>query len=122
MAQIPGNAAGYVDAHATAPTIAAGAALGTGPTVALSTGANDLAGTCTLTTGTGPVAGVAATITFGEAYASAPRAVVISRADAVDTAAPNVSVGTIAAGSFIIRFGVAGAASTAYKVTYTVVP
>jgi len=51
-----------------APSIAAGAAAGTTPTVAIGAGSNDLGGTIEITTGTSTTTGTLATITYGDAF------------------------------------------------------
>ena len=57
---------------AAAPTVAAGTGAGTGPTIAVSTNSNDIAGQVTLTTGTSPTASATIwTLTFNTAYATA---------------------------------------------------
>lgn len=63
----------HVGSNSSAPTIAAGTAAGTSPTIALVT-ANDQAGYITLTTGSTPAASATvATVTFNSAWAVAPK-------------------------------------------------
>lgn len=54
------------------PSIAAGLAAGTSPTVSMSTNSTDLSGRINVTTGTAPTTGVLAVITFSFAYSTAP--------------------------------------------------
>lgn len=67
---IPISAAHFVGAVVSAPTIAAGAAAGSSPTISIA--GTDAAGQITLTIGTTPLTGVLATVTFNLAYISAP--------------------------------------------------
>ncbi|MBV8865803.1 MAG: hypothetical protein JO210_10455 [Acidobacteriaceae bacterium] len=55
-----------------ASTAAAGTAAGTSPTISVDAGSNDNRGSLTLTTGTSPATGTLATVTFGNAYQTAP--------------------------------------------------
>jgi len=48
------------------PSISAGAAAGTGPTISVGAGSNDLAGTIVLTTGTSATTGAICTVTFAQ--------------------------------------------------------
>lgn len=103
-----------------APTIAAGSAAGTGPTVAVS--GTDLAGTVSVTTGTSPGTGTVATVTFNVAFGSAPRAVMLTPANAATAAAvADWYAGTATTTTFVLGAGVALAASTAYVWNYLVV-
>jgi hypothetical protein len=52
------------------PTVAAGAAAGTSPTVTLTNTPNDAAMTLSVLTGTGPATGTLATVTFGQTWPS----------------------------------------------------
>ena len=54
------------------PTVSAGAAAGSSPTISVDTGSNDNAGSITLTAGTSPTIGTLAIVTFGSAYQNAP--------------------------------------------------
>lgn len=115
------GATGHVrSTQATAPTIAAGAALGVTPTVAVATGSTDTAGTVQLTAGTVPTTGIAATITFNKTYPAAPKAVLIS-ATRTGAAALYALVSNVAAATFDISFDVAPSASTRYDFTYLVI-
>jgi hypothetical protein len=68
---------------AAAPTIAAGAGAGTGPTVTVGAGSTDQSGTISVLTGTTPTGSnaIVCTVTFRTAYATSPRAVLITPAN-----------------------------------------
>jgi hypothetical protein len=98
-----------------APTIAAGAAAGTGPTVSVDLG-NDLSHQITVTTGTGPTTGTLCTVTFGSALdAGLFTGVTFSPANA--NAAGEVAkwyVGSAGNTSYTIACATAPTASTTY--------
>lgn len=106
--------------QATAPTKAAGAGAGTSPTVALVAGSTDEHGQLTVTTGaSGSGAGSFATITFNQAYGSAPVSVIVSPNDAASALLnPYASATTTV---LTIGVGTAPASATAYKFNYLVV-
>lgn len=79
----PATAAGAV------PTVAAGAGLGTGPTVAIA--GTDRAGTLTLTPGTTPAAGVQATTTFIGTWPQSPKIMLVPTNAAAQAAGVYVS-------------------------------
>jgi hypothetical protein len=62
---------GHILTSGDTPSIVAGTGAGTGPTVSVT--GNDVSGTVTITTGTGTTDGLLATITFVNAYGSAPK-------------------------------------------------
>jgi hypothetical protein len=69
------------------PTIAAGAGAGTSPTVSVVPPSSDGAGHVSVATGTSPSASaVVATVTFGVAFAAAPRSVLLRPANAAAAA------------------------------------
>ena len=105
---ITGNSSGTT-------TIVAGANAGTGATVSIT--GNDTSGTITVTTGTGPTAGVLATVTFAGAYASAPNVVLTPKGNAAATIQYNYGSATT---NFTLNSGNAPAASTAYTYSYMV--
>lgn len=76
----------YVADGAGSPTIAAGAAAGTGPTVTVSNGSSDMAGTITVVVGTSPASGALCVVSFHDAYASPPRAVQLEPMNSVTAA------------------------------------
>lgn len=108
------------------PTIAAGAGAGTTPTVSVTAGSGDVNGSINVTTGTTPsAAAVVATVTFGTAYAAAPKTVILFPANA---ATANLStyggpfVGAITTTTFTVDVGtIALPASTALKWYYLVI-
>ena len=111
---------------ASTPTIAAGAGAGASPTVAVS--GNDAAGVISITTGTtATTSATLATITFGTAYASAPRAVHLTPANAATAALAQaatvyVDLASLTATEFLLKTnGTAPADSTAYKWFFSVV-
>ena len=99
------------------PTIAAGTAAGTSPTVSIT--GNDQHGVISITTGTAPTTGILATITFGNAWSSSPLTPVIGPATGnaggsgvfVDPA----DVGTT---TWKLRTSAALSAGTSYKFAY----
>ena len=121
----PGRTAGNAVAHlksgqSVAPTIAAGAALGTAPTVAVRAGGTDAAGMVELTAGTSPTTGVAATVTFRSPYFTAPKCVVLGNAR-TGSAARQAYVSSTTTTTFVISFDVAPTASTRYDFYYWIV-
>lgn len=108
----------------TSPSIAAGAGAGTGPSASIT--GTDLSGEITITTGTSvPGGGTFFTVTFEEAFGTAPRSVVMTNADAdagailVGVRAPYVS--SITTTTFVVTAGaVAFADSTEFKFYYQV--
>ena len=62
-----------------APTVAAGTAAGTSPTVSVA--GTDEFGVVTVTLGSSPTTGTLATVTFAEAYASAPICIAVTQND-----------------------------------------
>ena len=111
-----------VDGHVSTsnlavPTIAAGAAAGTGPTVSIT--GNDQQGVITVTVGTSPTTGILATITFGSAWGTVPSTPVIGAATAnAGAAGVYVDPADMATGSWKLRTGTALTASTTYKFAY----
>jgi hypothetical protein len=108
-------------------TIAAGTGAGTSPSVVTITG-NDVCGIINITTGTSPAAGAAtmATITFANAYANAPKAVLLTGGNALaaELAGKSMGVTSITTTTFVFGSGTgaaAVAASTAYAWYYLVI-
>lgn len=113
--------AGHIESatiYDAAPTIAAGAAAGTGPTVTVS--GTDLAGTVNVTTGTSTTTGTLATVTFARPYGSAPKVILepSSSAAGANVLARYVSSTTT---TFVISAGVAPTASVAHSWHYHVI-
>ena len=113
----------------SAPTIAAGAGAGTSPTVSVGSGSTDLSGYVNITTGTTCTAlATVATITFNNAYATAPKCIMIQAANGQTSAiTPNgkkvyVDQAGITTTTFTITAGATALAdATAYKWYYFIV-
>ncbi len=113
----------------SAPTIAAGAGAGTSPTVSVGSGSTDLSGYVNITTGTTCTAlATVATITFNNAYATAPKCIMIQPANSTTAAiTPNaklvyVNQAGITTTTFdITAGGTALSDATAYKWYYFIV-
>ena len=111
---------GHIVTGGAAPSIAAGAAACTTPTVSVA--GTDTSGTITVTTGTGcAAAGKLATVTFATAFAAAPHVVITPGSAAAAGLSAYVDSSTIAAASFDIDASTAPANSTAYKWSYVTV-
>lgn len=114
---------GHVHWGVGTPTIAAGAGAGTGPTLAIT--GSDQAGVITVTTGTSTTASsVLATVTFGQAFSVAPRAVILTPAGANAAALSGagkayVDAAATATTTFALKAGTTAlAASTTYTWHY----
>jgi hypothetical protein len=113
-----------VDGHVTlsalaVPTISAGAAAGTAPTVSIA--GNDQQGVITVVVGTAPTTGILATITFGNAWGTAPLTLVIGPATAnAGGSGVFVDPADVTTTTWRIRAGTALAASTTYRFAYHV--
>ncbi|HSW92632.1 MAG TPA: carbohydrate binding domain-containing protein [Patescibacteria group bacterium] len=108
----------------TPPTIATPTNCGTAPTAALTAGSTDTAGTFTITTGTGGTSSTCdAVLTFHQAYAAAPKTILVMGKTDAASAARQIYVSTANATTFTVSFGAsaAGANSTAYSFSYWVV-
>jgi hypothetical protein len=109
----------------SAPSIAAGAGAGTGPTIAIS--GTDVSGVITLTTGTTPTTpATIATITFATAFAAAPKGVILTpsnaAAAALAAASPYVDDSATSTSQFLLKSQGAGlAATTAYRWAFGVI-
>lgn len=117
---------GHVHWGVGTPTIAAGTGAGTTPTVTVA--GSDQGGLITVTTGTTPTASATvATVTFGQAFSTAPRAVILTPAG--PNSAPlsgNAQVyldsASTTATAFVLKVGsTALTAATAYKWHYAVI-
>lgn len=102
------------------PTIAAGAAAGTGPTIAVA--GNDLSGKITLTVGTSPTTGALCTVTFGSTMdAATTNYVTFSAADKdAANAITSFYVSAESNTSFTISVDPALTAGTEYIINYAV--
>jgi hypothetical protein len=108
-----------------APTIAAEAGAGTGPTATV--GGNDVVGVITVTTGTSPAAGATvAAIHFAAAFAAAPKSVHLTAANGCAATLAGAGAvwsdaGNLSTNGFTLNVGAAAlAASTTYKWYYHV--
>jgi hypothetical protein len=103
-----------------APTVAAGAQIGTGGAPAVSITGTDHAGTVTITTGaSGAAAGQLAAVTFAAAFGATPRSVQLTAKDA--GAAALQPFVTTAASAFSVRCAATPAANTTYAFDYVVI-
>lgn len=108
------------------PTIAAGTGAGTSPTVSVT--GNDRGGQISVTAGTTPTASATvATVTFGQAFSAAPRAVILTPAGANSAplsgnAQVYVDSALTTTTAFVLKVGsTALTAATAYKWHYAVI-
>lgn len=108
----------------TPPTVAVPSSCGTNPTASVTPASTDTAGSLSLTTGTGSPTACATTVTFNQAYATAPKSVIIMPTVAVGGATDAI-VGRVSAvntTSFTIQTApVNPAVSTTYSFYYLVV-
>ncbi len=105
-----------ISTAASAPTIAAGAAAGSSPTVAVT--GTDLAGLISVTTGTTATTGILATISFNVAFGSAPRAIQLTPANANAAAVAAkvfADISSVTTVHFTVDAGVALTDATLYK-------
>ncbi len=110
---------GHITTSGTAPTIAAGAAACTTPTVSVA--GNDTSGVITITTGTGcSTAGKLATLTFANVFSSAPH-VLLSPVTATAEGKGYVDAATVSTTTFDLDVGAVPASSTIYKWNYVVI-
>lgn len=113
-----------VDGHVTSsalavPTIAAGPAAGTGPTVSIT--GNDQQGVITIVVGTSPATGILATITFGNSWDAAPKATVIGPATAnAGASGAFADTADMTTALWRLRAGTALVAGTTYRFAYHV--
>jgi hypothetical protein len=104
------------------PSIAAGAAAGTSPTVAVVAGSNDTRGRVNITMGTSPGTGVLATVTFASPYTVSPASLVITPATAqAGVNAVQVYVSSLSTTGFVLSVNVAGTATNVHGYYYHVI-
>lgn len=108
---------GQVLGGSGAPTIAAGAAAGTGPTVSVT--GNNNAGQISITVGTSPTAGVLATITFN-ANGTYPTAPFVTMTPANSTTAGILAYVTTTTTTFVLNVSAALTASSTYTWNFLV--
>ena len=100
----------HLGGNGTPPTVAAGGAISTTPTIA----GNDLQGTVSVPS-TAVTTGTIATVTFGTAYAVAPKCQVTQNGGVV---ALGTGHGTPGTGSFTITAAIANVSAAAYSFDY----
>jgi hypothetical protein len=100
----------HLGGNGSPPTVAAGGAISTTPTIA----GNDLEGTVSVPS-TAVTTGTIATVTFGTAYAVAPRCQVTQNGGLV---ALGIGHGTPGTGSFTITAAIANVSAAAYSFDY----
>lgn len=111
---------GHIVSGGSAPTIAAGTAACTTPTVSIA--GTDTAGIITVTTGTGCAAtGKLAAITFATAFGAAPKVTLTPALAASATLQSYIDSATIATTAFDLNTGTAPADATTYKWFYQVI-
>jgi len=111
---------GHIISGGSTPTIAAGAAACTTPTVSVA--GTDTAGIITVTTGTGCAAnGKLATITFNSAFGAAPKVTLTSALITSATLQSYVDSATIATTTFDLDTGTTPIDATTYKWFYHVI-
>lgn len=105
-----------------APSITAGAAAGTSPTVSVSTSSTDVDGMITVATGTSTTTGTMATIAFTVAFGTAPNAVMLTPANSAAAGLAGVysNVSNLTTANFTIDAESSPSASTTYKWYYAV--
>jgi hypothetical protein len=117
------------DAHVkstqtTPPTISTPTNCGTTPTAAITAGSTDVAGSFTVTTGTGGTSSTCdVTVTFHRPYGAAPKSIVIVGKGDIGSVNRQIYVSSSNATTFSTSFAAsaAGANSTAYTFNYWVV-
>jgi hypothetical protein len=117
LGQISADFDGRPISSAGTPTIAAAAAAAAVNGVAIS--GDDLNGVATVTTGTTGAAGALATVSFADAFTTAPKCVVVSRQDTVADATLPV-VRSVATNNFVIGTPSTPGNASTYKIAYSV--
>lgn len=113
---------GVWDRGATKPTVAAGAAAGASPTVAVADGSNDCVGQVTVTTGTTTTTGTLFTVTFNKPYSVNAPYVIVWPADNASGIATSLAAGAVTTSTFKAELQADNLAdSTAYKFNYFVI-
>ncbi|HKR82236.1 MAG TPA: carbohydrate binding domain-containing protein [Candidatus Saccharimonadales bacterium] len=118
------NNAHFGSTQTTAPTIGTPANCGTTPTAAVTAASTDVAGSFTITTGTGGTSSTCDTvITFNKAYGAAPKSIVVVGKTDAASVARQVYVASSNATTFTVSFATsaAGANSTTYSFNYWIV-
>lgn len=114
----------FSSTQTTAPTISTPASCGTTPTAVVTAGSTDVAGSFSITTGTGgSAASCDVTITFNKPYGAAPKSIiVVGRTDAASVAR-QIYVSSSTATTFTTTFATSagGADNTTYSFNYWVI-
>lgn len=108
----------------SAPSIAAEAGAGTGPTVSLASGSTDTAGEIVVTTGTATTSGAFVTVTFASAYGTAPFVTLTPSDSATANIVIDYDAGwyvTRTTTGFTVNLNGAVNVSTEYKFNYHVI-
>lgn len=108
----------------TAPTIGTPVSCGTTPTATVTAGSTDIAGSFSITTGTGGTAASCdVTMTFAQAYGSAPKSIIVVGKTDATSSARQIYVTSASTTTLTTSFGVSagGANSTTYNFSYWVV-
>lgn len=110
-----------ISAATGTPTIAAGTGAGTSPTISIT--GNDVCGVINLTTGSTPTqGGTIATISFANAYATAPKSVILTQAAIVSAAAGKWYAGATTTTTWKIENSTSGlVAASAYAWYYCII-
>ncbi len=120
--QLSGGAAGahFRATQTTAPTIGTPTSCGTSPSATITAGSTDMAGRLNITAGSGSPGNCAAVITFDQAYAAAPKAILLTPLT-TNGPARNIWVSATAAGTCTVTMATAPAASQANSWYYLVI-
>lgn len=106
----------------TAPTVAAGAALGSSPTVSIAAGSTDVCGLINLTAGTSPTTGTICTVTFNGTYGGAPKMIILGYAGVASAVPrPYITAAGITTTTFVVTAAVAPTASAVCSLWYFVI-
>jgi len=112
----------FSSTQTTAPTVSTPTNCGTSPSAAITAGSTDAAGSFTITTGSGTPGTCDATITFNQAYGSAPKSIMLTPTTAVGGATVSTDARVSAATTTDYTAQIdTPAASTSYSYYYWVV-
>jgi len=114
----------FESTQATAPTIGTPASCGSSPTAAVTSGSTDMAGSFTITAGSGSPTTCQTVVTFQKPYGSAPKSISLTPTVAVGGAAAPVAaeVYSVGTNSFTVQIAPTNAApSTKYSFYYIVI-
>ena len=108
----------------TAPTISIPLSCGAGPAAVVTAGSTDIAGSFSITTGTGGSStSCDTTISFNTPYGSAPKSIIVVGKSDAASAARQIYVSSSSTSAFTTMFGVSagGANATTYSFSYWIV-